>query len=102
MDFALSACPTVDRSSRFASEIAGFVVTTFGTVSAFAGGAASARGSSAAVGCGTIFCATSNGCEKPAGTTSSGVMTTRAPILVQPYILTAKAIGMRIQPCDAG
>ena len=53
-------------------------------------------------GCGTTFCATSNGCEKLAGVIAPGVMTTRAPILVQFHIFTANAIGMRMQPCDAG
>ena len=53
-------------------------------------------------GCGTTFCATSNGCEKLAGVIWPGVTMTRAPILVQFHIFTAKAIGMRMQPCDAG
>ena len=53
-------------------------------------------------GCGTTFCATSNGCEKVAGVIAPGVMMTRAPILVQFHIFMAKAVGMRMQPCDAG
>ncbi len=53
-------------------------------------------------GCGTTFCATSNGCANWAGVTAPGVMMTRAPIRVQFHIFTAKAIGMRMQPCDAG
>src|SRR3954452_23767524 len=59
-------------------------------------------GCSAAVGWLAVFCATSSGCEKLAGVISPGVTTTRAPILVQPHILMAKAVGMRMQPCDAG
>ena len=53
-------------------------------------------------GCGTTFCATSSGCEKLAGVISPGVTMTRAPILVQFHIFTANAIGMRMQPCEAG
>src|ERR1700684_1831199 len=103
MDLAPLSCPTVDLNSRSAAEFAGFVGASASDIlSPFAGGGASAFGSSAATGSGTIFCAKSSGCEKPVGIISSGVTTTRAPILVQPYIFTAKAIGIRIQPCDAG
>ena len=63
---------------------------------------ASAFGSSAMTGCGTTFCATSSGWEKFAGVISPGVTMTRAPILVQFHIFTANAIGMRMQPCEAG
>src|SRR5580692_12822819 len=78
----------------FASTCAGFSGALGAMTSAFV--------SSTATGCGTTFTAASKGCEKLAGVTSPGVTMTRAPILVQPYILTAKAIGMRMQPCDAG
>ena len=71
-------------------------------LSAFAAGGASGFGSLAATGCGAIFCVASRGCEKLAGVISPGVMTTRAPILVQFHIFVANAIGMRMQPCDAG
>src|SRR6202011_1113291 len=70
-------------------------------VSAFGADGTSACGASGA-GCGAALCATSSGCEKLAGLISPGAMTTRAPILVQFHILMAKAVGMRIQPCDAG
>src|SRR5665213_3258236 len=92
-----SSCPTVDRSASFGSGIA---VSVLATLSLFAD--ASGLGASAATGCGTTFCVTSSGCEKGSGFISPGVTITRAPIRVQPYILTAKAIGMRMQPCDAG
>ena len=36
------------------------------------------------------------------GVISPGVMITRAPIRVQPHIFTAKPIGIRMQPCEAG
>ena len=37
-----------------------------------------------------------------AGVIWPGVMMTRAPILVQFHIFMANAVGMRMQPCDAG
>ena len=40
--------------------------------------------------------------EKLIGDISPGVTITRAPILVQFHILVANAIGMRMQPCEAG
>src|SRR3569623_152763 len=43
-----------------------------------------------------------SGCAKSTGDNSPGAITTRAPIRVQPYIRTAKFIGMRTQPCEAG
>jgi len=39
---------------------------------------------------------------KLAGVITPGVTMTRAPILVQFHIFMAKAIGMRMQPCEAG
>src|SRR6185369_8408049 len=99
-----AACPTVDRSSRPVSELAfaGLVaLPASAPLSLFTAGA-SVAGSLAMRGCGTTFCATSNGCVKLAGVIWPGVMMTRAPILVQFHIFTANAIGMRMQPCDAG
>ena len=97
------SCPTVGLSSRLAAEIAGLTAPfASDALSVFAAEGASEVGSLAAAGCGTTFCAISRGCEKSAGVISPGVTTTRAPILVQPHIFTAKAIGMRMQPCDAG
>src|ERR1700676_5276117 len=91
----------VGRSSRFASETVGLlVVPASDALSAFGATGASACGSPAA--CGTTFCVTSSGCEKLAGDISPGVTTTRAPILVQFHILTANAIGMRMQHAYAG
>src|SRR3569623_1907018 len=43
-----------------------------------------------------------SGCAKSPGDNSPGAITTRAPIRVQPYIRTAKFIGKRKQPCEAG
>src|SRR6266700_7178459 len=80
-----SGWPTVDRSSREA-----------------AGLAAPAFGSAAATGCGATLSVGSSGCAKLAGIISPGVTTTRAPILVQFHILMANAIGIRMQPCEAG
>ncbi len=99
--FAPPAWPTVDRSSSFASEIAGVIEgVASDALSDFAAGGASACGSAA--GWGATFSVTSSGCEKLAGVISPGVTTTRAPILVQFHIFMANAIGMRMQPCDAG
>src|ERR1700722_14487266 len=102
-DLTPSLCPTVDLSSRFTAEAAGLtVVSALDALSDFTAGGASTCGSLAAVGCGTTFCAASSGCEKLEGVISPGVTTTRAPILVQFHIFMAKAIGMRMQPCEAG
>ena len=102
-DFTPPSCPTVGFSSRLAAEIAGLPAPfASDALSVFAAEGASEVGSLAAAGCGTTFCAISRGCEKSAGVISPGVTTTRAPILVQPHIFTAKAIGIRMQPCDAG
>src|ERR1700687_2831659 len=99
--FAPSPWPTVDLSSRLAAEIAGLIgVSASDALSDFGAEGASAWGS--VIGCGTTFCAASSGWEKLAGVISPGVTTTRAPILVQFHIFTAKAMGMRMQPCDAG
>ena len=88
--FTPPSCPTVGLSSRSDA------------LSVFAADGASGFGSLATAGCGATFCAIRRGCEKSAGVVSPGVTTTRAPILVQPHIFTAKAMGMRMQPCDAG
>ena len=53
-------------------------------------------------GCGTTFWVASIGWEKLAGVMVPGVMMTRAPIRVQFHILVANAVGIRMQPCDAG
>src|SRR6202051_4993741 len=91
----------VGRNSRFASETADLLtIAASDALSVFGATGASACGSLAVPG--TTFCVTSSGCEKLAGDISPGATTTRAPILVQFHILTAKAIGMRMQPCDAG
>src|SRR5260370_23708373 len=96
-------CPTVDLSSRLAHEITGLDAASASTaLSACAAGGASACGSLAATGFGTTLFVASSGCEKLAGTISPGVTTTLAPILVQFHIFTAKAMGMRMQPCEAG
>jgi hypothetical protein len=97
--FAPAACPTVDLISKLACEEAGLIVASE-ALSDFGAGGVSACGSLA--GCGTALCSASNGCEKLAGLISPGVMTTRAPILVQFHIFTAKAVGIRMQPCEAG
>src|SRR5579871_5679665 len=99
----LSGCPTVGRSPILASVTAGVALMSAcaGLSGAFTA-TASDFVSSTATGCGTTLSAASSGCEKFAGVTSPGVTMTRAPILVQPYSLTAKAIGMRMQPCEAG
>ena len=98
---ARSAWPTVDLSSSFASEIAGLIgVSASDALSDFGASGASACGSAA--GCGATFSVASSGCEKLAGLISPGVTTTRAPILVQFHIFMANAIGIRMQPCDAG
>ena len=96
----------VDRSSRLAAEFSDLMaMPASAPLSLFTAGA-SAFGIDRLwqwnAGCGTTFCATSSGCEKLAGVISPGVTTTRAPILVQFHIFTANAIGMRMQPCDAG
>ena len=96
------AWPTVDRSSRLASELIALIEGPASAPLSPLIAGASVFGSSAMTGCGTTFCAISNGCEKFAGVISPGVTITRAPILVQFHILVAKAIGMRMQPCDAG
>ena len=70
-------------------------------LSTFASAEASVFGSAVA-GRGWTLKVASSGCEKLAGVTSPGVMITRAPIFVQFHILTAKDIGMRMQPCEAG
>src|SRR5882672_5705090 len=108
---APSLCPTVDRNSRLATETAGFAATpASAALSAFGAPGAStpalslrlSLGSLAATGCGRSFCSASRGCENLAGVISPGVMTTRAPILVQFHIFAANAIGMRMQPWEAG
>ena len=96
------AWPTVDRSSRLASELIALIEGPASAPLSPLIAGASVFGSSAMTGCGTTFCAISSGCEKFAGVISPGVTITRAPILVQFHILVAKAIGMRMQPCDAG
>src|SRR6476659_4724525 len=96
-----SPWPTVDLSSRVASEMAGLIgVSASDALSGLAAEGASTCGS--VIGCGTTFCAASKGCENLAGVISPGVTTTRAPILVQFHILMAKAIGIRMQPWEAG
>src|ERR1700681_4677919 len=101
--FTPSSCPTVDLSSRLASEVTGLgVASASAAMSAFAAGGASACGSLAATGFGTTLRAARRGCEKLAGVISPGVTTTLAPILVQFHIFTAKDMGMRMQPCEGG
>ena len=51
---------------------------------------------------GAGFCAINCGCVNSAGEISPGVMITRAPMRVQLHSLVENAIGMRIQPWDAG
>ncbi len=58
--------------------------------------------SAAAVTLGSGLWVNRSGCEKSTGDNSPGAITTRAPIRVQPYMRTAKFIGMRMQPCEAG
>src|SRR5436190_10263658 len=59
-------------------------------------------GSAAATEAAAGFWVASKRWEKLLGVISPGVTTTRAPIRVQLHSLTAKAIGMRMQPWDAG
>ena len=65
-------------------------------------GAEGASTCGSVIGCGMTFCAASRGWEKLAGVISPGVTTTRAPILVHFHIFMAKAMGMRMQPWEAG
>src|SRR6267378_475911 len=95
-------CPTVDLSSRLASATTGLGAASAAALSACVAGGASACGSLAATGFGTTLFVASRGCEKLAGVISPGVTVTLAPILVQFHIFTAKAMGMRMQPWEAG
>ena len=98
-----------NASTTVATDISGLLMESaaaalspFAVTSALTSVLTSVLGTSTATGWGTTFWVTRSGCEKLAGVSSPGVTTTRAPILVQPYIFTANAIGIRIQPCDAG
>src|SRR5258705_12611241 len=101
--FTPLSCPTVDLRSTPASTIAGLdAVSPAAALSAWAAGGASACGSLAATGFGTTLLVASRGCEKLAGGISPGGTVTLAAILVQLHILTAKAMGMRMQPWETG
>src|SRR5258706_12239062 len=101
-DFTPLSCPTVDLRSTLASTIAGLdAVSPAAALSAWAAGGASACGSVAATGFGTTLLVATRGCEKLAGVISPGVAMTLAPIFVQVPILTAKALGLRMQPSEA-
>ncbi|WP_442868572.1 pentapeptide repeat-containing protein [Bradyrhizobium sp. CCBAU 51745] len=109
----ITVWPTVERSSSTPSALAVFlskdlVSTGFASVTLVSGAPLSALsptlvgGSRLAAGCGGTRREASIGCEKLCGVIWPGVTITRAPILVQFHILTANAIGMRMQPCEAG
>ena len=101
--FAPLSCPMADLSSRLASEITDLgAASASAALSAFVAEGASACGSLVAMGFGTTLFSARRGCEKLAGVISPGVTTTLAPILVQFHIFTAKDMGMRMQPCEAG
>ena len=91
------------HSAKLASATTGLgAASASAALSACVAGGASACGSLAATGFGTTLFVASSGCEKLAGMISPGVTTTLAPILVQFHIFMAKAMGMRMQPCEAG
>ena len=71
-------------------------------LSAFGASGASGTLLGETCGCGTTFMAGNSACSNVAGDNSPGETITRAPILVQPHIFTAKDSGMRMQPCEAG
>src|SRR4030088_2988509 len=94
-----SPWPTVDLGSRLASEITGVTGMSV-ALSDFGAEGASTCGS--AIGCGTSFRAASRGWEKLAGGIFPGGTAPRPPLLVHFHILMAKAMGMRMQPWEAG
>src|SRR6266702_4915706 len=104
----ITVWPTEERSSSMPSALAVLVSTGFASVTLAWGAPLSALsptgvvGSRFAAGCGGTRNEASIGWAKLCGVISPGVTSTRAPILVQFHIFTANAIGMRMQPCEAG
>src|SRR6185369_8288457 len=94
------ALAVADALTFAVSESAGPDLASFASTAPLA--ALAPFGSTAATGCGATFWVGSSACAKVAGVSSPGVTTTRAPIRVQFHILMANAIGMRMQPCEAG
>ena len=104
----ITVWPSDERSSSALSALAVFVSTGFASLTLVGAAPLSALsptlvcGSRLAAGCGGTRTEASSGCEKFCGDIWPGETITRAPILVQFHIFTANAIGMRMQPCEAG